>query len=44
MEEHIKIVDQNLEAFNHKQDLQNKKVEDTLVRLMHTIDEIKSQL
>lgn len=43
-EEHIKIVDKKLEAFIQKQELQNKKVEDTVIRLMHTIEKIKTRL
>lgn len=37
-------MEKKLEMYNQRQDLQNKKVEDTLVRLMRSIDEIKSQM
>lgn len=44
MEDHIKMMKKKLEVYNQKQDVQNKRVEDTLVRLMQSIDEIRSQM
>lgn len=44
MEDQFKFMDKKLETYNQRQDLQNKKVEDTLVRLAQSLDEIRNQL
>ncbi|XP_074363636.1 uncharacterized protein LOC141704251 [Apium graveolens] len=44
MEDHVKLMEKKLKMYNQRQDLQNKKFEDTLVRLMQSINEIKSQM
>ena len=42
MDESSKLVQQKLDSYVQKQDATNRKVDDTLVKLLQSIDEIKS--
>lgn len=44
MEDNVKGLEKKIETYNRKQDLHNRKVEDTLALMMQSIDEIRSQL
>ena len=44
MEDHVKTMEKKLEAYNQKHELQNKRMEDTLGRLMHSLEELRTQM